>query len=102
MIELMSKPPHVLAFLEAKETVAENLEAIRLSLIRCVDEGMIDLEDVLYNESLALIDDVLIVKNWDEMDELIAKGKELEQEVAAWLSMHGRTSISFPWPKRSN
>ena len=93
----MAKDP---LFLQAKDVVFENLEAIRLSLIRCVDEGMIDMEDTLYNEVLGLIDEADIVKNWGEMEELIARSKTLEQDIAAWLAMHGRTSLSLPWPRK--
>jgi len=87
-------------FIEAKEDVADNLEAIQLSLIRCVDEGMIDLEDLLYNQVLDLLEDVRIVNTWDELMEIVTRAKTLEIDVAAWLSRHGRTSISLPWPKR--
>ncbi|MDE3046235.1 MAG: hypothetical protein KGJ02_06285 [Verrucomicrobiota bacterium] len=88
-------------FLKAKDIAMENLEAIRLSLARCVDEGMIDLEDLLYNEILGLIDDVSVMKTWEEMEELVAKAKIVEQDVAAWLAMHGRTSVSLPWPRQT-
>ena len=98
----MAKESPKFHFLEAKDILMENLEAIRLSLVRCVDEGMMDLEDMLYNELLGLIDDISVIKTWDEMEELIAKAKVLEQDVAAWLSMHGRTSVSLPWPKRAD
>jgi hypothetical protein len=97
----MAKNHTPLPFLEAKETAMESLEAIRLSLLLCVDQGMVDVDDSLYNECLALIDDGVIVDDWDEMEELVAKAKVLEQEVAAWLSLHGRTSISLQWPRRS-
>ena len=94
----MAKAPE---FIEAKEDVAENLEAIQLSLIRCVDEGMIDLEDFLYNEVLDLLEDARIVDTWDELMEIVARAKTLEIDVAAWLARHGRNSVSLPWPKRS-
>jgi len=97
----MAKDSPKFQFLEAKDTILENLEVLRTSLIFCVDEGMIDREDVLYNELLGLIDDVSVGKNWDEMEELIAKAKILEQDIAAWLSLHGKTSVSLPWPKRT-
>jgi hypothetical protein len=86
-------------FLDAKEDVIENLEAIQLSLIRCVDEGMIDLENAYYNQVLDLQEDARIVDTWEELGEIVAHGKTLEADVAAWLSLHGRTSVSLPWPK---
>lgn len=85
--------------MEARGDTVENLEAIKLSLSRCMDEGMIDLEDTYYNELLALIDEATLSKTWDELMEVITKAKTLEIDVAVWLSNHGRTSISLPWPK---
>jgi hypothetical protein len=96
----MAKDPKILAFLEAKGDTVENLQAIRLNLTRCVDEGMVDLEDAYYNELLALIDEASLSNGWDELMEVVSKAKVLEIDVAAWLAGHGQTSISLPWPKR--
>jgi hypothetical protein len=95
----MTKDPKIIAFLEARGDTVENLEAVELSLSRCRDEGMIDLEDAYYNELLALIDEATLAETWDELMEVVTKAKTLEIDVAAWLSSHGRTSISLPWPK---
>ena len=96
----MARNPDLLIFLEAKGDTIENLNAIQLSLSRCIDEGMIDLEDIYYNEILAFIDEASLAKTWDELMEVITKAKTLEIDVAAWLSSHGRTSISLPWPRQ--
>mgnify|MGYP000626735902 CR=1 FL=1 len=96
----MAKKDENIDFIEAKDLACENLEAIRMSLVRCVDEGMMDLEDSLYNQILGLLDDAAILSTWDEMEALVDKAKVLEQDIAAWLSMHGRTSYSLPWPKK--
>lgn len=96
----MAKPDDNTLFIQAKDIVHENLEVIRMSLVTCVDEGMIDLEDSLYNQVLGLFEDTFILRTWEEMDELIERAKILEQDIAAWLSMHGRSSYSLPWPKR--
>ncbi len=95
----MAKDPNILAFLESRGDTVENLEAIRLNLSRCVDDGMVDLEDTYYNELLVLIDEASMSKNWEELMEVISKAKTLEVDVAVWLSNHGQTSISLPWPK---
>ena len=99
MSRFMAKDPNKLLFLNAKEDAIENLEAIRLSLVRCIDEGMIDEEDLYYNELLALIDEASIADSWDELEEVITKGKTLEIDVSNWLSRHGRSNLSLPWPK---
>lgn len=95
----MSKDPKIILFLEARGDAVENLNAIIVSLSRCVDEGMIDVEDSYYNELLTLLDEALIAENWDELSEVITKAKTLEIDVAAWLAGHGRTSLSLPWPR---
>jgi hypothetical protein len=87
---------------DAKEAVHDNLETLRIYLAHCVDEGMIDLGDELYNAILALIEDCKIVLNWDEMIELIERAKNFEKDVDVWLSLHGRTSLSLPWPSPKN
>jgi len=84
----------------AKQTILENLEAIQASLNRCVQEGMIDLDDDYYNEILGLIEDARTVDNWDELMEAVVRAKTLEIDIASWLSRHGRTTLSFNWPKK--
>lgn len=86
-------------FTNAKKLVQDNLDVIKLSLTECVDEGMIDTNDEYYNEVLGLIEESWIVKNWDELAEVVSKAKTLEIDIAGWLSIHGRTSISMEWPK---
>ncbi len=85
---------------EAKKAAHDNLETLRIYLVNCVDDGMIDLGDELYNAIFALIEDCGIVVNWDEMIELVERAKILEQSIDAWLSLHGRASLSLPWPTK--
>jgi hypothetical protein len=87
---------------KAKKIVRDNLETLRIGLTHSVEEGMIDNGAELYNRILALIDDSSILSSWDEMIELIDQAQILEQDMDAWLSQHGRTSISLPWPKRNS
>lgn len=91
-----------LSLVQAKEMIYENLESIRSNLASCIDEGILGPDDDLYNQCLGLIDDIPVVENWDEMDELVARAKILEQDVAVWLSLQGRTSLSLAWPHRPN
>ena len=88
------------AFIQARHTVRSNLDAVRLSLVRCVDEGMTDTNAELYNELVSLIDEIDVVADWNELEEMIMEAKTLEKDTAVWLSFHGRTSVSLPWPKR--
>lgn len=84
---------------ESKYAVIANLEMLQVSLVQCVGEGMIDQNDGYYNEVLGLLEDARIVTTWDELMEIVTLAKTLEVDVAAWLSFHGRTTISLPWPK---
>ncbi len=86
-------------FLKAKGDTVENLKAIQLNLNRCVEEGMLDVEDTYYNELLSLIDEASLSKNWAELMEVVSQAKILEVDVAAWLAGHGQTSLSLPWPR---
>lgn len=95
----MAKDLNKLLFLDAKEDVLENLKTIQTSLIRCIDEGMIDEEDIYYNELLDLIEEAYVVDNWDEIMEVVAKAKTLEIDVANWLARHGISQMSLLWPK---
>ena len=88
-----------LDFLEARGDTVNNLQAIQMYLLRCVDQGMLDLEDQYYNQLISLIDEASISQNWAELMEVIAKAKVLEIDAAVWLSIHGQTSISLPWPR---
>lgn len=84
----------------AKQALFENLETLQTSLIRCVEEGMIDLDDDYYNEVLGLIEDARTLVSWDDLAEASARGKTLEIDIAAWLSRHGKTTISLSWPRK--
>ena len=98
-MEFVAKDPSILEFLEAKGDAVDNLKAIILNLTRCVDEGMVDLENAYYNELLSLVDEASLSGTWDELEEVITKAKTLEIDVAVWLASHGQTSISLPWPR---
>jgi len=81
------------------KTVRDNLETLRIYLIDCVDVGMRDTGDEFYNEILSLIDDCAVLSTMDELSELIERAKIVEEDIDAWLALHGRSSLSLPWPK---
>ena len=88
-------------FFQLREDVLERLDFLRKSILECLGEGYVGPEDSFYNQCLALIDDAHILDNWDEMDELVTRAKLLETDVATWLALKGRTSVSIEWPHRS-
>jgi hypothetical protein len=88
--------------LQARRSVLENLARIKVDLALCIQDGLSDASGTDYNEILDLIEEVKIVNNWDDLSEAVIRAKTLEIEIAGWLSRHGRTSVSLPWPKRAN
>ncbi len=91
----MKKDP---LFIQAKEAVLDNLDILQTNLETCVNQGMLDADSEYYNELLNLVEDATIVDSWDELTEIITLAKTLETDIDAWLSIHGRTSISLDWP----
>lgn len=96
----MAKTPDQIAFLEAKDAAIENLETIRFELDRCINAGMLDMENQLYNILISIMDEMPLIKNWDGLEELISRAKTIEQDVAVWLSYHGLNTVSLSWPHR--
>lgn len=88
-------------FINAQQDTLDNLDALQISLERCVEEGMIDSESTYYNELSDLIDEAKLAKTWNELEEVITLAKTLETDIDAWMSMHGRTTISMPWPSQT-
>ena len=84
----------------AKNDIVDNLEAIQLVLNNCENEGMVDFESSYYNELLDLMEEARISTTWDELMEVVTRGKTLEIDVDGWLSIHGRTSFSLSWPSK--
>jgi len=93
----MARDPQLIS---AKRAFLENLETIQTALIRCVEEGMLDLDDDFYNELLGLIEDAHTLDNWDELSEATTRAKTLEVDIASWLARQGRTTLSLSWPKK--
>lgn len=82
----------------ARTEILENLESIQISLIRCVDEGMVDLGNERYNEILGLIEEAHLANNRDDLQEVITRSRAFERDIAAWLARRGRTTVSMAWP----
>ena len=59
---------------------------------------MIDEGSKYHNEIVDLLDDVHIVETWMELSEIITLAKTLENEVDAWISIRGSSSLSLEWP----
>ena len=86
-------------FNQAKHQAHENLYRLRSILNACTDEGMVDTGANFYNQIVSLLEEVEASETKEELNELIVQAKILEQDFVAWLSLHGRTSVSLEWPK---
>ncbi len=93
----MKKDPQ---FIQAQNTVLDNLRILETTLDRCVDEGMIDLQSEYHNRLEDLLDGADIAKTWDDLIEVITIAKTLEEDVDTWLAFQGRTTIELIWPKK--
>lgn len=86
--------------LVAKHLTVENLGLLKRSLNSCIDEGMIDTDDQLYNEILDLIAEADATDSWEGLSEVIALAETLETDVCTWLALRGRTTLSLEWPTK--
>lgn len=87
-----------MALAAAKISVVENFEALEAKLDLAVDQGLIDEGASYYNQISTLMDDAKVAESWDELDEVIYKGKILETDLDVWLSSKGDTTIGLEWP----
>ena len=85
--------------LNKKEAMLENLYDIKTTLSECTDSGYEDIEDVMYNEILALIDATKESGEKEDLLEIIAKAKVIENALDSWLSIHGVSNLELEWPK---
>ena len=86
---------------DAEEMVRENLESLRIYLINCVDEGMIDLGDELYNQIITFIEETSSISNWDDLSELIVRAKTLERDIDVWLSLTAAPAYRLSGPLKN-
>jgi len=84
-------------FLEAKELVLENLEVLE-SWISQYEDSHIDPDYALYNEIEILMDQTQVCRSYLDLDEIIIKCREVEQNIDVWLSNHGQTQMELSWP----
>ncbi len=85
-------------FHKIKEQVIDNLEEIEVRIGECEDQGMLDSSSALYNQILVLLDDADIVKTYEELEEVIERGKEVEHNIDTWLALHGGNTMELDWP----
>lgn len=85
-------------FIKLKEEVGENVEALRIEIVRCTDAGMKDYESVLYNEICSLEEELESIDNEIELDEIITSAKTIEKKIDLWLASQGKSTMSLPWP----
>ncbi len=98
----MEKKDQYVDFLQAKDQCIDNLKSLKTSLQDCADNKRIDMEDSLYDQLVVILDGAPLIESWEELSMLIDQAKILEEEIDAWVSIHGLTSYSLSWPKWSS
>ena len=95
------KDPLAIKFAHDRRAVIDNLYRIKTILNQCIDEGMLDPDCHYYNELLDFIEEAVIVQNSPELAEVVLRVRPLEQEIDAWLSLRGQSTLSLSWPNIS-
>lgn len=83
---------------DLKASVMEIFESLQAKLDQAVELGFSDEEQVYYNGISTLMDDIRVISSWDELAEIIYKGKSFEEDIDAWMSLKGYTTIGLEWP----
>ena len=96
---IWKKKDNYVSFLQAKDQCVANLNSLMTSLQECVDNKRIDMEDILYDQLIIQLEGATATESWEELNMLIDQSKILEEEIDAWLSIHGLTSYSLSWPR---
>jgi len=96
----MADKDKFIEFLKAKDLCVANLNSLKSSLIQCVDEKRVDMEESLYDQVLVCLEGASLMESWEEIEQLIFHAKILEEEIDGWLSIHELTSYSLTWPKK--
>lgn len=86
-------------FLEAREDVLNNIGILQINLEKCLEVGMEDPGDGLYNSIDNLINHVKNVSSWDMLKEAIEQAKKIEMEIDRFLLMIGQSTVGLTWPK---
>lgn len=82
----------------AQKAILQNLYVIQDSYTDCINRGIADVDNEIYNQIAELIDDVNSITTREELDMIVISSKALEKRVDAWLASFGQTSVSLTWP----
>ncbi len=85
-------------FTSDRNSVIDNLDAIRAVLSECIDKGLLDEDDHFYNEINDLIEQAELSKTYPELSEVISRAQTIETDIDAWLSLKGLATLSLTWP----
>lgn len=89
-------------FKDAKKVVSENFTQLGVKLQQAIDQGFLDETSNYYNTITTLRDDVNLTQFWSQLNEIIYRGKSLEEDLDTWLSLKGCTTFSLPWPTENS
>jgi hypothetical protein len=85
-------------FYRAKDQVKEAFETLLVRVDDCEELGLIDTGSALYNQILSIMDEVDLAKSFEELDEAIALGRDIEHNLDAFMLRQGMNTIDLDWP----
>ncbi len=86
-------------FFKYQDQIIDNLETLRINLENCEDAGLIDLDEIIYNEIVDLIEESKSIDTIIGLSEIITRAKVIETRIDSWYSKQGITNIELSWPQ---
>ena len=85
-------------FLNKQDKTIDNIGSLRVSLSECIDSGLQDIDDALYNELSSLEDDAKIAENDVDLAAVISRAKTIEKKLDNWYASLGISTLELNWP----
>lgn len=86
-------------FEKYQDQVIDNLETLRTNLESCEDMGLLDMDEIIYNEIVDLVDETRAIDSLVELSEIIIKAKTIETRIDSWYAKEGITNVELSWPE---
>ncbi len=81
-----------------KDSVLKNMDHLLNLVDDCQEFGMVDNDAGFYNHVMDVRDLAETAENYQELVEAIVVGKEIEQNIDAFLVQNGISTRNLSWP----
>jgi hypothetical protein len=81
-----------------KKRLFKNIDTLRRTLNGFLENGLLDINSVFYNELEMLEEEIHASKNPLELRELIERGKNFEKQLCVLYDKLGISTSSLDWP----